>query len=94
MNHARLLPYTLPVFVETEGHDCECQAEVNRRSKAAGGQIALVLDGAVAAHGGHILRHGECVCGEFNRWLTSCWWRSEEAVRSVCYVLAFLHNLR
>jgi hypothetical protein len=71
LGHALPFPHTLPELVESECHDGGGQTEIDGRPEAASGQISLVLDGAVAAHGRHILRHGDCVCGGVNGWVKS-----------------------
>lgn len=43
---------------ETVGADGADHEQVGGRTETAGGQVALVLDGLVAAGGRHILRHG------------------------------------
>ena len=59
-----MLPDSLADPPESICHQCSGSEEVHGGAEAAGGQVALVLDGAVAAGRRHILRHGECVrCG-------------------------------
>ena len=53
---------TLAHAPETVGADGADHEQVGGRTETAGGQVALVLDGLVAAGGRHILRHGgRCV---------------------------------
>lgn len=49
---------TLADAPETVGADGADHEQVGGRTETAGGQVALVLDGLVAAGGRHILRHG------------------------------------
>jgi hypothetical protein len=60
--YALVLPDTLAHPPESVCHQRGGSYEVHAGAEAAGGQIALVLDGAVAAGRRHILRHGELVC--------------------------------
>jgi hypothetical protein len=57
---------TLAHAPETVGADGADHEQVGRGTETAGGQVALVLDGLVAAGGRHILRHDgrvvSCVC--------------------------------
>jgi hypothetical protein len=54
---------TLTNAPETVGADGADHDEVGGRTETAGGQVALVLDGLVAAGGRHILRHdGRRMC--------------------------------
>lgn len=53
-----MLPDSLSNSPESVCHENAAANEVHGRSEAAHGEVALVLDGVVPAHGGHILRHG------------------------------------
>jgi len=53
-----LFANTLAHAPETVGADGADHEQVGRGTETAGGQVALVLDGLVAAGGRHILRHG------------------------------------
>jgi hypothetical protein len=53
-----VLPDALAHPPETICHKRGCSDEVGGRPEAANGQIALVLDGIIAASRRHILRHG------------------------------------
>ena len=54
---------TLAHAPETVGADGADHEQVGRGTETAGGQVALVLDGLVAAGGRHVLRHdGRVVC--------------------------------
>ena len=72
--HLLVLPNSLSNPPESVGHEYASSDEVHGRSEAANGQVALVLDGVVPAHGGHVLRHcGRCGAeaqwgGEGCRW--------------------------
>lgn len=62
--HLLVLPNSLSDPPESVGHEYASSDEVHGRSEAANGQVALVLDGVVPAHGGHVLRHcGRCGAG-------------------------------
>lgn len=64
--HILVLPDSLSYPPETVGHECGRAEQVHGGSEAAHGEVALVLDGVVPAHGGHILRHcgrSLCSCG-------------------------------
>jgi hypothetical protein len=56
---------TLAHAPETVGADGADHEQVGRGTETAGGQVALVLDGLVAAGGRHILRHDRRVCCGF-----------------------------
>lgn len=57
---------TLAYTPETVGADGADHDEVGSGTETAGGQVALVLHGLVAAGGRHILRHdGRVVCGGY-----------------------------
>ena len=73
--HLLVLPNSLSDPPESVCHEYACSDEVHGRSEAANGQIALVLDGVVPAHGGHIL--GNCRrCGAGAQWVgEGCRWR-------------------
>lgn len=47
---------------EAVGHKRSGTGEVGGGAEATGGKVALVLDGAVAADGRHILRHDGGMC--------------------------------
>lgn len=53
-----VLPDALADAVEAVRHDAAHDGEVGGRAEAAGGQVALVLHGLVAADGRHVLGHG------------------------------------
>ena len=59
--YALVLPDSLADSPESVCHKCSRSEEVRSGAEAAGGQVALVLDGAVATGRWHILRHGEGV---------------------------------
>lgn len=61
-DYALVLPYALADPPESICHDRGGSDEVHSGAEATGGQISLVLNGAVAAARRHILRHGEDVC--------------------------------
>ena len=62
--HILVLPDSLSNPPEAVGHECGRAEQVHGWSEAAHGEVALVLDGVVPAHGGHILRHcGRSWCG-------------------------------
>jgi hypothetical protein len=64
MGYALVLPDPLAHPPESICHQRGGSEEVHGGAEAAGGQVSLVLDGAVAANRRHILRHGEGVwCG-------------------------------
>lgn len=52
-----LLPNPLPDLVEPICHKRGHAEEVDGRSEAASGEVALVLNWLVAARGRHVLRH-------------------------------------
>ena len=62
-------------------HERSRSGEVHGRTEAAGGQVSLVLDGAVAADRRHILRHDEGVCCGVN-WSVGLVMRSREVAAS------------
>jgi len=64
MGYALVLPDSLADPPESICHQRGGSDEVHGGAEAAGRQVSLVLDGAVAANRRHILRHGEGVwCG-------------------------------
>lgn len=73
--HILVLPDSLSNPPESVCHEYARSNEVHGRSEAANGEVALVLDGIVPAHGGHILRHcGRCGAGA--QWVgEGCRWR-------------------
>lgn len=62
-----VLANALADAVEAVRHDATHDGEVGGGPEAARGQIALVLDGLVAADGRHVLRHccgADSTCGK------------------------------
>lgn len=55
--HVLLFPYAPANLDEAVCHDQTHSEEVNCWSEAASGEVAFVLDGVIAAHGRHVLRH-------------------------------------
>ncbi|KAF1839641.1 hypothetical protein BDW02DRAFT_575279 [Decorospora gaudefroyi] len=53
-----VLPNALSNPPKSICHECRGSEDVHGRPEAASGQVALVLDGAIAARRRHILRHG------------------------------------
>lgn len=70
-----MLPNSLSNPPESVCHENAGSQEVHSRSEAANREVALVLDGVVPAHGGHVLRH----CGRGGagaQWVGGgCRWR-------------------
>lgn len=70
-----MLPNSLSNPPEAVGHEYGSSNDVHGRTEAANGEVALVLDGVVPAHGGHVLRH----CGRGGagaQWVgEGCRWR-------------------
>lgn len=64
-----MLPDTLANPPESVCHECRGSDNVCGGTEASNRQVALVLDGAVAALWRHILRHDGRLCSWFN-W---CW---------------------
>ena len=67
-----MLPDSLSNPPEAVCHQHARSDEVYGRPEAAGGQVALVLYGAVAAAWRHILRHGGRLCSWFNGVTKAC----------------------
>lgn len=64
--HILVLPDSLSDPPESPGHQCGSSEEVYGGTEAPSREIALVLDGAVAARWRHILRHGGQLCSRLN----------------------------
>jgi hypothetical protein len=80
MGYALVLADPLADPPEPICHQRGRSEEVHGGAEAAGGQVSLVLDGAVAADRRHILRHGEGVwCGV--NWSVRLGMRSREVAR-------------
>ena len=58
-----MFPNTLSHPPKSISHNRSGSNEVHGGSKAASGEVALVLHGAVAARGRHVLRHRDGGCG-------------------------------
>ena len=81
--------YSLPNSPESVGHECRCSEEVGGWAEVASRKVALVLDGAIAARGRHILRHLERVVGDIN-WFGEFVMRSREVGAQRWSVLSWL----
>lgn len=64
-----MLPNALPHSPKAVCHDRGGSKEIYSWSETPSGQAALVLDGAVAARGRHVLRHGDGVRYDVNGWV-------------------------
>ena len=68
LSHILVLSDALSHPPETICHQDACSDQVDGRSEAASGEVALVLYGAIAAGRRHILRHD----GRSLSWLNGC----------------------
>lgn len=67
-----MLPDSLPNPPEPICHECAHSNNVHGWPETASGEVALVLHGAVAAGGRHILRHDGRLYSRFNGGVSSC----------------------